>query len=107
MPASSATRPAQRATPNRGRASRSRLRIDAMDITAVHHIDPFRLRVEFADGTSGVADLESMVHSFAPFAPCRDVALFRQAFIEGGTVAWPGGLDLASERLFELAHPAR
>jgi DNA-binding XRE family transcriptional regulator len=57
----------------------------------------------FSDGTLGVADLESELRRKA-FAPLRDQSVFAKAFIDLGTVCWPGDLDLAPERLYALAH---
>jgi hypothetical protein len=78
-----------------------------LDLVALEYIDGCRFHVVFSDGASGVADLEPVVHELSAMSPLRDLAVLRDAVIEGGTIAWPGGLDLAVERLYELArrHP--
>ncbi len=75
-----------------------------MDIVDISYLSDYRLQLSFSDGTSGVADLADEIGSRRAFAPLRDLNLFRRAHLDGGTVAWPGGLDLASERLYALAH---
>lgn len=72
-------------------------------VTQVRYAGEHRLALTFSDGTLGVADLTSEL-DFKPFAPLRDRAVFAKAFVEDGTVCWPGGLDLAPERLYALAH---
>ena len=39
------------------------------------------------------------------FTPLRRVSLFRQVFVENGTVRWPGGADIDPELLYEQSFP--
>ena len=62
----------------------------------------FRIRLMFNDGVEASVD-------FAPwlggevFEPLRKPAYFRKFFLDGGTVVWPNGADIAPETLYEAA----
>ena len=62
----------------------------------------YRIHVAFSDGVEGTID-------FAPwldgpvFEPLRDRSYFQRFFLDGGTVAWPNGADVAPETLYERA----
>ena len=71
-------------------------------MTAVEPLAGYRLKLQFSDGTSGVADLTSRIRG--PFARLTDPRAFAEARVEHGTVCWPGDLDLAAECLYALAH---
>lgn len=73
-----------------------------MQVTQVRYEGGYRLALSFSDGSSGVADLEAELHG--PFASLRDWREFARAHLDGGTVCWPGDLDLAPERLYALTH---
>ena len=84
------------------RSSRSPL----FDVTAVESLPGFVLRLTFENGE---VRRFSMSRLLAPqstvFTPLRRVALFRQVFIENGTVRWPGGADIDPELLYEQSFP--
>lgn len=77
---------------------------EVMNVTKVTALAGHRLELVFSDGTAGEANLSEIVHTFPPFVPLQDETLFRQARVEHGTATWPGGLDVAVERLYALAH---
>lgn len=75
-----------------------------VDVSAVEVVGDFRLRLTFADGTVGEVDFTDREWS-GVLRPLRDPAFFAQVRVDGeaGTIAWPGGIDLAPEPLHEEA----
>lgn len=85
---------------------------DLNDVTSIEYRRSFVYYVAFDDGTAGEVDFSEYLDRGPVFEPLRDPTLFRQARIEGGTIAWPNGADIAPETLYEkvqavTAHPGR
>jgi hypothetical protein len=60
----------------------------------------FRIRLVFQDNLEGIVDLEDWLEG-PIFEPLKDRAYFQQFFVDGGTVAWPNGADVAPETLYD------
>jgi hypothetical protein len=77
-------------------------------IAGVAVVGDHQLRVLFSDGTAGDVDF-SAERWTGVLAPLNDPAYFAQVTVdpEAGTIAWPDGIDLAPEPLYEQAraHP--
>src|SRR3989338_6672313 len=71
------------------------------DIRKIKYLRPYVYFVEFDDGVKGEADLSFLLAKGPIFKPLNNIKLFRSAHIEGGTIAWPNGADLAPETLYE------
>ena len=71
--------------------------------TVVHaeHRGGFRVHVCFNDASENTIDFEPWLEG-PVFEPLRDPAYFRRFFVDGGTVIWPNGADIAPETLYEV-----
>lgn len=69
-------------------------------LLSVQHMGGHRLYVEFNNGEAGEIDLSSELDG-PIFEPLKDPEVFASVRLEGGTVAWPNGADLAPEYLAE------
>jgi hypothetical protein len=66
----------------------------------------YRIELVFQDGVQATVDFAQWLDG-PVFEPLRDREYFRRFFIDGGTVAWPNGADIAPETLYEEAAAER
>jgi hypothetical protein len=62
----------------------------------------FRIRVTFSDGSQNTIDFEQWLEG-PMFEPLRDLARFERFFVDGGTIVWPNGADIAPETLYDVS----
>ena len=67
-------------------------------ILKFQYLGGHQLYLEFNNGDAGEIDLSSDLNG-PIFQPLRDANIFKDVKIEGGTLAWPNGADLAPEYL--------
>lgn len=60
----------------------------------------FRIHLTFSDNLQGTLDFQHWLEG-PIFEPLKDGHYFQRFFIDGGTVAWPNGADIAPETLHE------
>jgi hypothetical protein len=60
----------------------------------------YRIRVTFNDCSEKTIDFGEWLEG-PIFEPLKDPGYFGSFFIDGGTVAWPNGADVAPETLYE------
>jgi Protein of unknown function (DUF2442) len=65
----------------------------------------YRIRLVFSDGMEATVDFAQLLDG-PVFELLKDPEHFRRFFVEGGTVAWPSGADIAPETLYEHAKAA-
>jgi hypothetical protein len=70
-------------------------------LVAVEPMLPTSLRLRFADGVEGIVDLSGDLWG-EMFEPLRDPEYFARVRLdEDGAPAWPNGLDVAPDALYE------
>jgi len=74
---------------------------DLNEVTEIKYAGGYRYYVVFDDGASGEVDFSEYLARGPVFEPLRDMDFFKSARIEGGTIAWPNGADIAPESLYE------
>ena len=80
---------------------------DLNDVTEIRYKGGYCYHIVFDDGTSGDVDFSPYLDRGPVFAPLRDLDFFQQARIDGGTISWPNGADIAPESLYEEVEQAR
>ena len=60
----------------------------------------FEIRLTFNDCSERTVDFSQWLDG-PVFEPLKDPKYFQRFFLDGGTVAWPNGADIAPETLYE------
>ncbi|MFH1022079.1 MAG: DUF2442 domain-containing protein [Planctomycetota bacterium] len=76
------------------------------DVKQIEYTSGYSYLIVFDDGVRAVVDFAEYLQRGPVFAPLRDLQFFRQARIEGGTITWPNGADIAPETLYEKCEQA-
>jgi hypothetical protein len=73
-------------------------------VTAVIPQDGYRLVITFKSGETRVFDATPYLEKGA-FVQLKNEERFKQAYVDHGTVCWPGNLDIAPETLYDGSTP--
>lgn len=65
-----------------------------------------RICLVFNDGVESTVDFSDWLVG-PVFEPLKEPGYFERFFLDGGTVAWPNGADIAPETLYERARSSK
>ena len=69
-------------------------------VTKATYLKEFIIDLTFDDGTRKAVDFSVWLHGEV-FEPLKNKSFFKKFFLDGSTVAWPNGADIAPETLYE------
>ena len=70
------------------------------DVIKISYARSYTYHLVFDDGLQGEIDLSEYVGSGPVFEALKDLDFFRKARVDGGTICWPNGADIAPETLY-------
>ena len=69
-------------------------------VTHAEYRGGYLIYLRFNDGSEKTVDFHRWLEG-PVFEPLKDPSYFQRFFIDGGTVVWPNGADIAPETLYE------
>jgi hypothetical protein len=70
-------------------------------VRRIRYKNSYVYHIVFDDGSSGDVDFSKYIGKGPIFKALKNLQYFRKAKIDGGTIAWPNGADIAPETLYE------
>jgi len=71
------------------------------DIININYRDGYVFHIAFDNGVAGNIDFSEYMDRGPIFTPLKNKDFFKNATIEGGTISWANGADIAPETLYE------
>jgi hypothetical protein len=75
-------------------------------VVHAEHRSDCRIHLVFSDRTEATVDFSAWLTGPA-FEPLKELDYFKRFFVDGGTVVWPNGADIAPETLYKRAQSSR
>lgn len=72
-----------------------------LKVTSVRTAPPYKLQLQFSDGSFGVLDCASLLEEPGSGGALRDRRTFGQVILENGVPTWPNHFDLSPDWLAE------
>ena len=74
---------------------------DMNEVTNIEYRREYIYHIIFDDRVEGEVNFSVYLSRGPIFEPLKDTDLFSSATVEGGTIGWPNGADVAPETLYE------
>ena len=71
-------------------------------VISAKRVRGFVIATRFDDGSEKHVDISQWFKG-PVFKPLKDLKFFKKFFIEAGTLAWPNGVDIAPEALYQAS----
>jgi hypothetical protein len=76
---------------------------EIITVTNAEYIQGYTLELTFSDGLTAEFDYWQWIEKYPFFAVLKDPEYFRRFKLDGWTVVWPNGADIAAETLHKMA----
>jgi Protein of unknown function (DUF2442) len=76
---------------------------DLILVTAARYLHDYTLELTFSDGLKAEIDFTEWIDKYPFFQPLRDTEYFKNFSLDGWTVVWENGADIAPETLHKIA----
>lgn len=72
-------------------------------VTNADYVSGYVIALTFSDGVTAEVDFSGWIEKYPFFEPLKDKTYFQNFSLDGWTVTWPNGADIAPETLYEIA----
>ena len=69
-------------------------------VISAEYVSGYVIKLKFDDGTQKSVDVSQWLEG-PVFEPLKNVTAFQKFFVEAGSLAWPTGVDVAPEALYQ------
>ena len=76
---------------------------DLITVTAVRYLFDYTLELTFSDDLQAEIDFTNWIKKYPFFKPLENIDYFKSFSLDGWTVVWENGADIAPETLHEIA----
>ncbi len=72
-------------------------------VTSAHYLFDYTLELTFSDGLKAEIDFTDWIKNYPFFKPLENIDYFKTFSLDGWTVVWENGADVAPETLHKVA----